>query len=216
VPVDTPFDVTYVVTQADPSVQFFEDCSLPGGVDFNHPTMTIPAQYAGQTVTVTCTVEDENGNQVSGSISLTVDAAAAVPQGPAIDQTRGQALACVVCGDPNTGTVCRGFEAFDDPVPVPAGSTQICMTTLIDNDQGQRGLIKFVAPSTAVATSLWWDQTSDNNGGCMTMFNEQLPPNGQAVTCHYACVETGCNKEIYPEGRTLYIPPGGQNSSLSK
>jgi hypothetical protein len=143
---------------------------------------------------------------------MVVDGSAAVAQGPAIDQTRGQALACVVCGDPNTGAVCRGFELFSDPVPVPAGSTQICMTTLIDDTSFGRGLIKFVAPSTAVATSLWWDQTSDNNGGCMDTFYNQLAPSGVAATCHYACVTTGCNADIFPDGRALYIPPGSGNT----
>jgi hypothetical protein len=196
VPVDTPFDVTYAVTQADPSVQFFEDCSLPGGVDFNPPSMTIPAQYAGQTVTVTCTVEDENNNQVSGSISLTVDAAAAVPQGPAIDQTRGQALSCQVCD----GKLCIIAESTD---PVPAGQAGICMTTLIDDTNFQRRLIKRIVDE-ATAMSLWWNQTSDNNGGCMSIFDDQSPPNGQAVTCHYACVTTGCNSDIFPAKSTLF------------
>ncbi len=89
------------------------------------------------------------------------------------------------------------------------------MTTLIDDTSFGRTLIKRIVDE-ATAKNLWWDQTSDNNGGCMSIFNDQGLPNGQAVTCHYACVETNCNAGVFPEGRTLYIVPGGINSSLSK
>lgn len=58
------------------------------------------------------------------------------------------------------------------------------MTTVIDDTQFKRNLIKFVAPSTAVAASLWWDQTTEDNGGCMTIFSDQAAPYGVASTCH--------------------------------
>jgi hypothetical protein len=212
VPTDVPFDITYAVTQADPSVQIIEDCSasangVPASVGFAPPTMTIPAKYAGQTVDVYCQIQDENGAMVDGSISVTVEAGAAVAQGPDVDQTVGQAISCQVC----EGKLCLIAESTE---PVGSGPG-ICMTTIIDDTNFGRTIRKYVAPSTAVAVSLWWDQTSDNTDGCMTIFNEQLPPNGQSATCHYACVTTGCNSDIWPAVKTLYIPPGGINSGLT-
>jgi hypothetical protein len=205
VPTDVPFDITYAVTQADPSVQIIEDCSAsangtPASVGFAPPTMTIPAKYAGQTVDVSCHIEDENGAQVDGSISVTVEAGAAVAQGPDVDQTRGQALSCQVC----EGKLCLVAEGT---APVGSGPG-ICMTTIIDDANFHRTIRKYVAPSEAAAKSLWWDQTSDNNYGCMSIFNNQDTPNGQFAECHYACVTTNCNSDIWPAEKTLYRPPG--------
>ncbi len=59
------------------------------------------------------------------------------------------------------------------------------LVTIEDNVDGIRAVTKTCASYNQARTQ-WWDQTSDNNGGCMDIYRDELAPNGQPVTCYYA------------------------------
>jgi hypothetical protein len=84
-----------------------------------------------------------------------------------------------------------GVDGNDTVGPVTANTptdrqrwVAFAIITIEDDTEFHRNVTKRCA-TYAETKSLWWDQTSDNNGGCMSIYDDEGAPNGVAVTCHY-------------------------------
>jgi len=150
--------------------------------DTANPSFTLPSVPSGSTLAlaVTLTVTDASSptpHTATSVFNVTVNKPAQAPV--------------------NYSALCDGFLCLIVESITPCDAQHpYPMTTVEDDSSFQRQIRKWCG-SADEARGLWWDQTSDNDGGCMSLLypGDGFPqsPNGVAVTCHFACKPRGAD-----------------------
>ncbi len=191
--------VSYAWTFADGTTDVTAQVVLSDGSTAN-PTAKFPAALAGIMLNATLTATDNSTpKRVAVAKALvSVDKLAvakpltSVPARPTDNSTVTHTCSGWLCLIAENETNCP-VELVDPVRKVPVDISNppsnsvwraFALVTIEDNTNYKRSIVKRCASAAEVRT-LWWDNTSDNNGGCMTIYYNQDSPNGLAVTCHY-------------------------------
>jgi len=165
-----------------------------------NPSFTLPSVPSGSTLdlAVTLTVTDASGptpNIVTSVFNVTVNKPV---KAPVYYSSLCDGRLCLIAEE---------ITACDADHPY-------AMTTVEDNANYERHARKWCG-SAFEARRLWYDMTSDNNGGCISLLypgdgSGPAPPTGYPVTCHFACKPRGADigvPDYACNGGGVLVPP---------